>query len=103
MNAAKLLVSALLCASALMAQSTAQMNGTVRDASGGAIPGVEIKATNTGTGSQRTVTTEANGAYVLTNLPIGSYTIEASKAGFSKAVEAGIVLQVDSNPTLDIR
>jgi hypothetical protein len=102
MNAAKLLVSALLCASALMAQSTAQMNGTVRDGSGGSIPGVEIKATNVGTGSQRTVTTDANGAYFLTNLPIGSYTLEASKSGFSKAVESGIVLQVDSNPTLDI-
>ena len=84
------------------AQSTGQINGTVKDPSGGSVPGVEIKATNTGTGSVRSVTTEGNGTYILTNLPIGNYTIEATKEGFSKAVEAGIVLQVDSNPTLDI-
>src|ERR1019366_1481474 len=84
------------------AQSTGQINGTVKDPSGGSVPGVEIKATNTGTGSVRSGTTEGNGTYILTNLPIGNYTIEATKEGFSKAVEAGIVLQVDSNPTLDI-
>ncbi|HXE65158.1 MAG TPA: carboxypeptidase-like regulatory domain-containing protein [Bryobacteraceae bacterium] len=59
------LVSALLLIllplGAALAQSTAQINGTVRDETGAAIPGVEIKATNTGTGSVRTVTTEATG------------------------------------------
>src|SRR5437868_5474504 len=102
MPGAGLLLALLLSAGSLPAQSTAQINGTVRDASGGAIPGAEVKATNTGTGSVRTVTTETNGAYVLTNLAIGNYNIEVSKSGFSTAVDAGIVLQVDSNPTLDI-
>ena len=82
MKEAKLLLGILLCGGLLLAQSTAQMNGTARDASGGAVPGRRDRATHMGTGSQRTVTTEANGAYFLTNLPIGSYTIEASKAWF---------------------
>jgi len=102
MKKAKLLLGVLFCGGLLLAQSTAQINGTARDASGGAVPGVEIRATHTQTGSQRTATTGASGEYILTNLPIGSYTIEASKTGFSTAVQAGIVLQVDSNPTLDI-
>jgi len=102
MRVVTLLWGIVLCACAALAQSTAQINGTVRDASGGAIAGVEVKATNVGTGSVRTVTTDTTGGYILTNLPIGSYTIEASKPGFSKAVESGIVLQVDSNQTLDI-
>jgi hypothetical protein len=103
---AKGLVAALfgivLSVAPVLAQSTAQINGTVKDVSGASIPGVEIKATNTGTGAVRTASTETNGSYILPNLSIGSYTIEATKAGFSKAIEAGIVLQVDSNPTLDI-
>lgn len=43
-----------------------------------------------------------DGAYLLTNLPVGPYTIEASKEGFSKFVQSGIVLQVDSNPIIEI-
>ena len=45
---------------------------------------MEVKATNTGTGSVRSVITEANGTYILTNLPIGNYTIEATKKASAK-------------------
>jgi hypothetical protein len=92
----------LISADAMLAQSTAQISGTVHDESGAAVPGAEVRATNTGTGNVRTITTEDSGSYVLTNLPVGSYTIEVTKPGFSKAVEGGIVLQVDSNPTVDV-
>src|SRR5208283_2845070 len=34
-------------------------------------------------------------------LPVGPYVVEVSKEGFSKYVQSGIVLQVDSNPTID--
>ena len=49
----------------------------------------------------RTTTSAADGSYVLTNLPIGPYTLEVSKDGFTKYVQSGIVLQVDTNPTID--
>ncbi len=102
----RMLAAGVLCilisADAMRAQSTAQISGTVHDESGAAVPGAEVRATNTGTGNVRTITTEDTGSYVLTNLPIGSYTIEVTKPGFSKAVEGGIVLQVDSNPTIDV-
>jgi hypothetical protein len=99
-------VSALfLCSSVTStvawAQSTAQVNGTVRDSSGLAVPGAEVKATQTATGAVRTANTGADGAYVLTNLPIGPYMVEFRKDGFSKYVQSGILLQVDSNPTID--
>jgi hypothetical protein len=89
-------------AATVSAQSTAQINGTVRDDSGAAVPGAEIKATHTATGSVRSAVSEQNGVYVLTNLPIGSYTVEVSKMGFRTSVESGIVLQVDANPTIDV-
>ena len=74
----------------------------VTDPSGSAIPGAEIKATQTDTGLIRTTTSGADGAYLLTNLPIGPWTLEFRKEGFSKYVQSGIVLQVSTNPTIDV-
>src|SRR3984893_9494972 len=84
------------------AASTAQVNGVVRDSSGLAVPGAAIKAAQTATGAVRTVVSGPDGAYVLANLPIGPYLLEVTKEGFTKYVQTGIVLQVDSNPTIEI-
>ena len=91
----------LMAAATVQAQSTAQISGSVKDASGLAVPGAEVKATQTATGLVRSAASGADGGYVLTNLPIGPYMVEVSKEGFSKYVQSGIVLQVDSNPTID--
>src|SRR5579863_9678914 len=97
------LLSALVCIS-LYAQSQAssQIQGTVLDSSGSAVPGAEVKVTQTATGAVRTVNTGVDGAYVLSNLPIGPYRLEVSKPGFSNYVQTGIILQVATNPTIDV-
>ncbi|HEY6343108.1 MAG TPA: TonB-dependent receptor [Bryobacteraceae bacterium] len=84
------------------AVSTAQVNGTVRDASGAAVPGAGIRVTQTGTGQVRTANSGADGSYVLPNLPVGPYLLEVSKSGFAKYVQTGIVLEVGGNPTIDV-
>src|SRR5580692_5493854 len=81
---------------------TSQINGTIKDPSGSAIPGAAIRATQTATGVVRTAASGANGGYVLPDLPIGPYQLEVTKEGFSRYVQTGIVLQVDSNPTVDV-
>src|SRR5690242_16145780 len=81
--------------------ATAQINGTVSDASGLEVPGAEVKVTQTATGAVRVANTGAGGSYVFTSLPVGPYILEVVKDGFSKYVQSGIVLQVDSNPTID--
>jgi len=93
-----------LCAVAMWAQSqnTAQIQGTVQDATGSAVPGAQITATQTTTGVSRVVTTGADGRYVLPNLPIGPYRMEVSKQGFATYVQTGIELQVATNPTVDV-
>jgi hypothetical protein len=83
-------------------QATAQIHGVVQDSSGAAIPGATVKASQTETGIVRTVTGEANGSYVLTNLPLGPYTLEVSKDGFTTAVQTGIVLQVNSDLAIPV-
>src|SRR5580698_1048069 len=78
-------------------QSASQIQGVVTDASGSIVPEAQIKATQTDTGTVRTVTAEANGSYVLANLPIGPYRLEVTKPGFSAFVQTGILVQVVAN------
>src|SRR4051794_3212399 len=83
-------------------QNTAQIQGVVQDSSGSAVPGAEVKATQTATAVVRSTTAGPDGNYVLPNLPIGPYRIEVSKEGFSTYIQTGIVLQVATNPTIDV-
>jgi hypothetical protein len=72
------------------------------DPAGGAVPGAEIKATQTEIGVSRFTTSGADGIYALANLATGPYRVEVTKPGFSTYVQTGIVLQVASNPTLNV-
>ena len=91
----------LLTSAPAWAQATAELNGRVTDESGGVLPGVTVTATQTGTGFTRTVATEANGAWVMTNLPTGPYKLDISLQGFKSYVQTGIVLQVGASPTIN--
>jgi len=82
--------------------STAQISGTVTDQSGAVLPGVGITATQTDTGLARTAVSNETGGYVLPNLAVGPYRLEASLPGFRAFVQTGIVLQVNSNPGINI-
>ena len=85
------------------AQTTAQINGTVVDESGAALPGVTVTALHTDTGFRRDTVSDTTGSYTLTNLPIGPYRLEASLTGFRAYVQTGIVLQVNSNPLIPVK
>ena len=95
-----LLISILMC-SAAWAQTTAQIGGTIKDQTGAVLPGAEVTVTQTDTGLTRNAITDETGSYVLTNLPVGPYKFEAGLPGFRTYVQTGIVLQVNSNPTVN--
>src|SRR5262245_57372715 len=86
----------------LWAQATAQISGTVKDPSGAVLPGVEITATQTGTGVARNTVSNETGSYVLANLALGPYRLEASLPGFRTYVQNGIVLEVNSSPAVNV-
>src|SRR6516225_3551080 len=96
-----LFVSTMAC-TALWAQATAQISGAVQDPSGAVLPGAELTATQTDTGISRMTITNETGSYVLPNLPLGPYKLEAALPGFRTFVQTGIVLQVNSNPTINV-
>ena len=92
----------LFAATHVLAQATAQINGTVADPSGGVLPGATVTAIQTDTGFRREVVTETDGAFTLTALPIGPYRLEVSLAGFRTYAQTGIVLEINSNPTIAV-
>jgi hypothetical protein len=88
----------------LLAQGTqvAQISGRVTDSTGLGIPDAHIIVTNVGTGVARATISTSEGAYVVTNLPAGEYRLDAAKPGFANYVQSGIVLQVNTNPEINI-
>jgi hypothetical protein len=93
-------LSITACGSA-WAQATAQISGTVRDQTGAVLPGTEVTATQTATGVARTAVTNETGSYVLPNLALGPYRLEATLPGFRTFLQTGIVLEVNSDPVIN--
>ena len=79
-----------------------QLSGVVRDSSNAGVPGAEVTVTKTDTGLSRTVFTGAEGAYAIPNLPVGPYRLKVVLQGFNTYVRDGIVLQVGSNPEINV-
>jgi Carboxypeptidase regulatory-like domain len=82
--------------------TVSQISGTVHDPSGAAIPGAQVQITNVNTNAVRTTVTSAAGYYVFPSLAIGPYRLQVSKQGFTTYAQTGIVLQVNTNPTIDV-
>ena len=92
--AARTVVCALGCLVLISAAAAAQtvsgeIRGTVRDSSGGVLPGVTVTATHIQTGLKRSDTTRDTGTYVIPSLPIGSYTVSAELQGRSRSRPSG--------------
>ena len=56
-----------------------RISGTVQDSNGANVPNASVKVTNNANNSERTVTTDEDGFYTVTNLPVGTYTVEAER------------------------
>src|SRR5579863_2130155 len=92
----------LMCCGTVFAQQVAQISGTVTDQSGLAVPDVQISMTQTDTGLKRVASSDSGGFYVVPNLPLGPYSLQATKMGFQTFVRPGVVLQVGTNPEIPI-
>src|SRR6516162_8913310 len=97
-----LLVAAVVSLNLFAQVQLSQIQGTVLDSSGATIPQASVKLTNTATQLVRTVTTGADGTYVVPDLPVGPYRMDVTKAGFASFAQTGIVLQVATNPTIAV-
>ena len=107
MNHTLRLVLFLVCSlSALFGQADAnkgQIAGTVTDPNAAVIVGAKLNIKNLATGSSRDLTSSGSGTYRAVLLDPGTYVISATAPGFAENKISGLVLNVGSTITVDIR
>jgi hypothetical protein len=97
-----MLVCAVVLSTTASAQTTtATLFGVVRDGTGAVIPQAQVTARNVSTAFERAVTSDDTGAYLITNLPVGQYSLAVEKAGFRRFIQDGITLVVNENARVD--
>ena len=82
--------------------TTAAIRGSVKDTSGGVLPGVSVNVTHMDTGFVRTVTSDAAGHFDVQSLAPGRYRIAAELSGFRRYVRSDVGLSVGQNVTLAV-
>lgn len=82
--------------------SFGQISGSVLDPSGAAIPAADITLTEQSTNVTRTFQGDPSGFFNATNLPIGTYTLSATHAGFGTAQQKDIVISADAKITTNL-
>src|SRR5271165_2445140 len=98
-----LALSLFLFNQASNAQSTGgRIRGTITDPSGGAVAGAEVSLINEATNTTRKTTTSATGEYLFLEVPVGSYEVDVTQAGFKKFERKGIVLELNQIAGVDI-
>ena len=88
-------------APALAQETRGAIEGVVRDPTGAVLPGVAVEARNR-SGATATAVTDAQGAYRFPALPVGTYTIVATLAGFNTAERADILLTIGQQLRADL-
>jgi hypothetical protein len=84
----------LFVAATAMAQSTATLQGTVKDQKGDVVAGAKVTARNQGTGIDRTTQTDSEGNYQLAALPVGNYSLEVEMQGFKRQLVNSLAIEV---------
>src|SRR5947208_2946958 len=94
----------LFAANILLGQdATGRVAGVVTDPSGAVIVGAKVIATDVATGVSRETTTDAEGAYQILQVPIGSYKIAAEAPGFRHTVTTEAPLRINETLRIDVK
>jgi hypothetical protein len=100
---AVLVCLSLLCALGTRAQNTADVVGSVTDASGGILPGVTVTITNTGTNVSQTTQTTSGGDYTFALLQVGTYVVKVEAKGFKTFSAQSISLSAGDRARVDAK
>src|SRR5579863_5048699 len=101
-----ILAAVFVCAASgvsLAQQVTAALRGTVYDPSGATVSSVTVTATQIETGFSRSASTDAQGDFVLVELPVGHYKLQADAKGFQRFIREGLTLEVNQTALVAVR
>jgi hypothetical protein len=103
-----LLMAGIIWVAAAAVPATAQsqitagvIDGTVVDASGAILPGVDVQIRNVDTNLTRTLVTDRDGRFVALQLPPGSYTVTLTLPGFTTMVQENVLVTVGETVRLN--
>jgi len=78
------------------------IQGNITDNQGAAVSGAKVTITNPATGLVREVMTDSSGNYLVSELPLGEYSVSASKEGFAQKTMTGVRVDVASREHIDL-
>ncbi len=101
------IIAAFICGNAYRANAQSQalngqIEGTVTDSAGAAVPNASVVVKNIETGTERQVTTDASGVYRAPLLPLGKYQVTIEAPNFKRLVREGITLTTGQTATVDM-
>lgn len=79
-----------------------QIEGTITDPNGAAVPNASVTVRNIETGAERQVTTDENGVYRAPLLPLGTWRITVEAPNFKRYVREGVTLTTGQTATVDL-
>jgi hypothetical protein len=80
---------------------TGTLQGTVTDKNGAFVPAAEVTVKNVETGQERTLTTNNDGFFVASYVPIGRYTVSVSLKGFNTVLKQDIEVSLNQTRVID--
>ena len=80
----------------------AEVSGVVKDTSGGVVPGAQLTATNIGTGTTYSATSNQDGIFSFPALPPAQYRLACQKQGFKRFEQGPVPLQVNQAFQLNV-
>ena len=91
----------MACVTAQAQTSFGRISGTVSDSTGAVVPNANIIVTEPTTNQSRNTTTNGDGFYTVTNLPVGTYSVAVEAPNFKKSIKTENSLSADSRLTVD--
>ena len=92
-----------LCACASSQMNTSQLQGTVTDPAGAAVPAAEVTVTNVATGAVFKTVTNERGEWALPSMQAATYKVAITKVGFKAGVASAVQMNSGVPATVDMK
>ncbi len=92
-----------MATSTLAQETTAGIQGTVKDQSGALVANATVEGLGTSLIGSKSQKTDSAGSYRFTNLPPGNYKLTVSAPGFRAYKLEGLTLETGKLPTIDVK
>src|SRR5215471_9894851 len=83
--------------------TTARISGVVADQLGGVVPNAEVTVKNDSTGEEFKVRSGEDGSFIVSSIPVGTYTVSVTAPGFKQTVIKDVKADLATPATVDVR